>query len=148
MAQQGDSLEPFRMIELPDGSDPISKEAIQRIRSNEGEMTVEVAIDGLSKDLTERIVEQVRGAALALSDADHVRIESVRDADKDIELPDADHVLAVASAKGGVGKTTVGVAIARTLTARGVNVGLFDTDIYGPNVPPPARGCRRAGPDE
>ncbi|ELZ11748.1 chromosome partitioning ATPase [Natrinema thermotolerans DSM 11552] len=135
MAQQSDSLEPFRAIELPDGSDPISKGIVRRIRSNEGTMTVEIAIDGLGEDLAERIVEQVRGAALALPDADHVRIESVRDADKDVELPTVDHVLAVASAKGGVGKTTVAVALARTLAARGVDVGLFDADIYGPNVP-------------
>ncbi|WMT10239.1 hypothetical protein NP511_08985 [Natrinema thermotolerans] len=39
MAQQSDSLEPFRAIELPDGSDPISKGIVRRIRSNEGTMT-------------------------------------------------------------------------------------------------------------
>ncbi|MXR40316.1 P-loop NTPase [Halobaculum sp. WSA2] len=50
-------------------------------------------------------------------------------------LDGVDHVVAVASAKGGVGKTTVSVALARGLAAAGLDVGLFDADVYGPNVP-------------
>ncbi|QZP39803.1 Mrp/NBP35 family ATP-binding protein (plasmid) [Halobaculum magnesiiphilum] len=53
----------------------------------------------------------------------------------DRALDGVDHVVAVASAKGGVGKTTVSVALARALAADGLDVGLFDADVYGPNVP-------------
>ncbi|QZY04703.1 Mrp/NBP35 family ATP-binding protein (plasmid) [Halobaculum roseum] len=53
----------------------------------------------------------------------------------DRTLDGVDHVVAVASAKGGVGKTTVSVALARALAADGLDVGLFDADVYGPNVP-------------
>ncbi len=49
----------------------------------------------------------------------------------------SDHVpvIAVASGKGGVGKTTVAVNLALALTAQGLRTGLVDADLYGPDVP-------------
>jgi Mrp family chromosome partitioning ATPase len=44
-------------------------------------------------------------------------------------------VIAVASGKGGVGKTTVAVNLALALTAQGQRAGLVDADLYGPDVP-------------
>ncbi len=52
-----------------------------------------------------------------------------------IELPGVGHVLAVASGKGGVGKSTVAANLALALAGQGAKVGLMDADIYGPSVP-------------
>jgi ATP-binding protein involved in chromosome partitioning len=50
-------------------------------------------------------------------------------------IPGVQRVLVVASGKGGVGKTTVTVNLALALRHTGARVGIFDADIYGPNVP-------------
>ena len=50
-------------------------------------------------------------------------------------IPEVKHTIAVASGKGGVGKSTVAVNIAAELMQRGHSVGLLDLDIYGPSHP-------------
>ncbi|MEO0392375.1 MAG: Mrp/NBP35 family ATP-binding protein [Pseudomonadota bacterium] len=52
-----------------------------------------------------------------------------------IDLPGIRHVVAVASGKGGVGKSTVAANLAAAWAANGWSVGLLDADIYGPSVP-------------
>ena len=52
-----------------------------------------------------------------------------------ISLPNVRHVVAVASGKGGVGKSTVAANLALALARSGHKVGLMDADIYGPSVP-------------
>jgi len=52
-----------------------------------------------------------------------------------LSLPGVKHVIAVASGKGGVGKSTVAANLALALHSAGKKVGLMDADIYGPSVP-------------
>jgi ATP-binding protein involved in chromosome partitioning len=49
-------------------------------------------------------------------------------------IPGVEHVVAVASGKGGVGKSTVAVNLALAMAALGMRVGLMDADVYGPSV--------------
>lgn len=51
------------------------------------------------------------------------------------QLMDVGHIIAVASGKGGVGKSTIAVNMAVTLARMGYKVGLADADVYGPSIP-------------
>ena len=54
---------------------------------------------------------------------------------KELLLPGVKNTIAIASGKGGVGKSTVAVNLAVALTNEGAKVGLIDADIYGPSIP-------------
>lgn len=89
------------------------------------------------KDLLQAQAKQV---VEALPGVGEVEVEMTarvlaRQIPKDDLLPGVKHCIAIASGKGGVGKSTVTVNLATALARQGASVGILDADVYGPSIP-------------
>ena len=90
------------------------------------------------RQAVERTVSQQRGIkqAIVILTAERAPAASpVTARQSQIEVAGVKHIIAVASGKGGVGKSTVGANLAVALALKGLRIGLLDADIYGPSVP-------------
>ncbi|MCE4563940.1 Mrp/NBP35 family ATP-binding protein [Maribellus sp. CM-23] len=77
---------------------------------------------------------------------DNIAVKYIHDMERPV-LPNVKNIIAIASGKGGVGKSTVSVNLAVALANSGAKVGLLDADIFGPSIPKMfgAEGDRPAG---
>jgi len=131
-------------VEDPDlGDDIVSLGLVNDITIDDDSVVIDLALGAPYSPTETKIAEDVREA---LADLD-VAVELSASIDEGLDaseqvLPNVTNIIAVASGKGGVGKSTVAVNLAAGLSDLGADVGLFDADIYGPNVP------RMLGSDE
>jgi ATP-binding protein involved in chromosome partitioning len=123
-------------IEDPDlGDDILSLGLVNDISIDDTTVHIDLALGAPYSPTETEIAGQVREELADAPVAVDLSASVDRGNPDERTLPTVKNIIAVASGKGGVGKSTVSVNLAAGLAARGARVGLFDADIYGPNVP-------------
>lgn len=122
------------------GKDLVTLKMIKNVRVCDGNVAFLVELTTPACPMKAKIEADCRAAVEAVPGVKNVKIEmgarvvSRRPMGGNV-LPRVKHVIAIASGKGGVGKSTVSANLACALAATGAKVGLMDADIYGPTIP-------------
>jgi ATP-binding protein involved in chromosome partitioning len=121
------------------GGDLVSRDMVKDLRIEGSKVSLKIDLTTPACPLKDEIQARVEAALKALG-AEQVELEwaaTVRRATPLTPqmLPGVKNIVAVASGKGGVGKTTISVNLAVSLARAGASVGLLDADITGPNIP-------------
>jgi ATP-binding protein involved in chromosome partitioning len=114
---------------------------VKSIQVSDGKVSLLVTLTTPACPLRETIEKDVRAALAKVPGVNSVEtkfdaaVPEARRLQDKAPIPGVKNLIAVASGKGGVGKTTVAVNLAIALKNMGALVGLLDADVYGPNVP-------------
>lgn len=136
-------LEVLRGVKYPGlGRDIVSFGFVQDVEVSSFGIKVVLAPTTTDAAVLAELRERVSNKLRELPDAGQVEVEIVRPQTaprrppvRTGRIPGVEAVVAVASGKGGVGKSTVAVHLAFALSALGRRVGLLDADVYGPSIP-------------
>ena len=135
-------LDALKSVMDPDlNRDVVSLGFIKELQIEGGRVSFIMELTTPACPLKEQLKTSVEQAVRGIAGVSEVQVEvtskvSMHRIQMEEEiLPGVRNIVAIASGKGGVGKSTVCVSLAVALARTGARVGLLDTDIYGPSIP-------------
>ncbi|MFQ6548798.1 iron-sulfur cluster carrier protein ApbC [Aestuariibius sp. 2305UL40-4] len=149
-ATREDVLGVLKEINAPDGTDIVSAGIVRALNVDGGTVRFVMEIPGSAAKAFEPIRDTAEAKVKALPGIQTVSAmltaHTAQAAPPDLKpkaaapkgpqkIPGIDRIVAIASGKGGVGKSTVSANLACALAAEGRKVGLLDADVYGPSQP-------------
>lgn len=134
-------LDALRNIHDPDlHRDIVSLGFVKNVKICDGNVSLSIELTTPACPVKEELKAQAEEVVGALPGVHHVAVEMTarvidRQAQSEDLIPGVKQCIAIASGKGGVGKSTITVNLAIALAQKGARVGLMDADVYGPSIP-------------
>jgi len=150
MVEQEKVINALKTVKYPGYQrDIVSFGIVKGVEIENGVVKIKIGLATKNPQIIDTLKQECRNAVLSIPDVKNVEIEIIdlshsaphgQPTAQDPwanqkRIPGVKRVIAVASGKGGVGKSTCSVNLACALKYLGRNVGLLDSDIYGPTIP-------------